>query len=189
MSKTRFCDNCVFLNKRKKKNPCNKNFTSTYDYITKKYIRDNKCKNKTLKIDKNKLLKKIKEETVDIFQKYIRYRDNFTCCCCGFFIDPNSKDAIKLMHAGHFLSRTIKPLLMDEKNVNAQCRNCNAQQDWLGVDPRYCSYMIKKYGVEVFDYLYNKKIQNWQEPTYEQWVELKKYWQNKLEEIKNARNK
>lgn len=187
MSTIRQCEGCEFLNKKRKTNPCNKDLLAVYDADRNIYIRAKNCRLKTKKVNKVKQLKKLKQETVDLFQKYIRYRDNFTCCCCGFFIDSKDKDATKLIHAGHFLSRTIKTLLMDEKNVNAQCRNCNAQQDWIGIDPRYCSYMVKKYGVDVFDYLYKKKVELWVEPTYEQWLELRDYWKSRLEEFNDKR--
>jgi len=93
-------------------------------------------------------------------------------------------EAKKLMHAGHFISRTVKQLLLDEKNVNAQCRDCNGQQDWKGVDPRYCSYLVNKYGPDIFDYFQLKKSIPWVEPTLEEWIKLRDFWKAKLEEFK-----
>lgn len=185
MGKVRTCDGCEYLNKKRKTNPCNLDLPSVYDAKNSIYKRPTICKNKPKKENPKKQLEKIKSEVIDIFQTYIRYRDNFKCCCCGFFIDKNDPDAKKLIHAGHFISRTVKQLLLDEKNVNAQCRDCNGQQDWKGIDPRYCIYMVEKYGPEVFVYLEKKKEQKWVEPTLDEWKSLKEYWLKRLEEVKN----
>ena len=181
----RTCNGCEKLNKKRKTNPCNNDLPAVYDAKSGIYKRPSSCKIKIKKIDPKKELQKIKDEVVDLFQTYIRYRDNFTCCCCGYHIDKDDKEARKLIHAGHFISRSIKQLLLDEKNVNAQCRNCNGQQDWIGIDPRYCSYMVKKYGPDVFDYLQHQKEKPWIEPSLEEWKNLRDFWQSKLEEIKN----
>lgn len=184
MSTIRKCDGCQYLNKKRKTNPCNQDLPAVYDAKNGIYKRPFSCKNKIKKLDRAKELKNLKEEVIDLFQTYIRYRDNFTCCCCGFFVDKNSPDAKKLIHAGHFISRSVKQLLLDEKNVNAQCRNCNGQQDWIGIDPRYCDYLVKKYGSDIFEYLQFKKEQPYIEPTLEEWFKLRDFWKAKLEEFK-----
>ena len=185
MGKIRTCDGCQYLNKKRKTNPCNIDLLAVYDAKSGIYKRPSNCKSKPKKENPKKQIDRLKNEIIDLFQTYIRYRDNFTCCCCGFFVDKNDPDAKKLMHAGHFISRTVKQLLLDEKNVNAQCRNCNGQQDWKGIDPRYCDYMVKKYGPEIFAYLQKKKEQEWVEPTLLELEELKIYWLKRLEEVKN----
>ena len=38
----------------------------------------------------------------------------------------------------------LKRILLDEKNVHAQCRECNGKQNWEGIDPRYTKYLISK---------------------------------------------
>jgi len=180
----RKCDGCQYLNKKRKTNPCNQDLPAVYDAKSGIYKRPSSCKNKAKKITEKQLISKLKEEVVDLFQLYIRYRDDFTCCCCGYHIDCNNPESKKLIHAGHFISRTIKQLLLDEKNVNAQCRTCNGQQDWIGIDPRYCSYMVHKYGPEIFDYLQAKKEIPYKEPTLEEWKNLRDFWKAKLEEFK-----
>ena len=180
----RTCNGCEYLNKKRKTNPCNKDLPAVYDAKNGIYKRPSSCKNKPKKSDPKKELQKIKDEVVDLFQTYIRYRDNFTCCCCNYHVDKDNPEAKKLMHAGHFISRTVKQLLLDEKNVNAQCRDCNGQQDWKGVDPRYCSYLVNKYGPDIFDYFQMKKTIPWSEPTFEEWVKLRDFWKLKLEEFK-----
>ena len=188
MAKIRTCDGCQYLNKKRKTNPCNNDLPAVYDSENGIYKRPFSCKIKPKKLNPKKELQKIKDEAIDLFQMYIRYRDNFTCCCCGFKVDKDNPEAKKLIHAGHFISRTVKQLLLDEKNVNAQCRDCNGQQDWKGIDPRYCAYMYLKYGPGIFNYLQKKKEETWIEPDYEGWVEIRDYWKSKLEEAKHGTN-
>lgn len=181
----RNCEGCQFLNKKKKTNPCKKDFKVVYDSKNGIYRRPSLCKIKEKKINPAKQLKKIKEEAIDLFQTYIRYRDNFTCCTCGFSVSSSDKDAKKLIHAGHFISRKISSLLLDEKNCFAQCRTCNYLQDKVSVNPRYITFLINKFGPEIFEYYY-KKIFN--EPKIERdlqyWEEQRNYWAKKLKEVK-----
>lgn len=177
------CDGCCKLNKKRKSNPCEINFNVIYDKVNKIFIRPNKCKKKILKIDPKKETRRYKDRAIDAFQMWIRYRDNWKCCCCGFQINPKEKDAKKLLHAGHFISRKFETLLLDEKNVHAQCRTCNGMQDWLGINPKYIIYLFNKYGLSVFEYFYNK-MNNKKKYTSEEWKQLAIYWETKLEEIK-----
>lgn len=185
MATIRSCEGCEFLNKRKKSSPCQKDFKAVYDSKSGIYKRPSSCKNKSKKVNSKQQLKKIKEEAIDLFQTYIRYRDDFTCCCCGFHIDKDHKDAKKLLHAGHFISRKISSLLLDEKNCFAQCRTCNYLQDKVSVNPRYILFLIEKFGPEIFEYYYDK-IYN--EPKIERdldyWTKQRDYWKAKLEEFK-----
>ena len=169
----RFCEGCTQLNKRLK-NPCQKGFEAVKGKVS--VIRPSKCKKKYQKakeIDFKKL-------AVDYFQMYIRYRDNWTCVVCGKHIDPQDPQAKMLLHAGHYISRIKTSLLLDEKNVNAQCRECNGHQNWEGIDPRYTQYLIRRYGTEVLEYFNQKK----NEICKPNWQELAEYWKNKLEEIR-----
>ncbi len=194
MARIKLCDGCIELNRRKKTEPCNKGFNCVYNAETKQFIRPNKCKTKFQKIDPRKELNKIKKEAVDSFQTWVRYRDNFTCCCCGKKVDKNSPEARKLMHPGHFVSRKIEWLLLDPLNCHAQCRECNGFQDWFGVQPNYFIYLYKKYGLGVFEYL-SKRIKEYfsvtkeqRKYTPEQWEKLRDYWKEKLEQIKNQKD-
>ena len=131
------------------------------------------------------LIKKVKEEAIELFQTYIRYRDDFTCCTCGFHIDKDHKDAKKLVHAGHFISRKISALLLDEKNCFAQCRTCNYLQDKVSVNPRYILFLIEKFGPEIFEYYYSKiYTKDETERDLDYWIKQRDYWKAKLEEFK-----
>lgn len=188
MSKVRSCEGCDFLNKKRKTNPCNRDLPAVYDATNNLYIRPNSCKEKVRKVDPKKELKKLKEQVADLFQMYIRYRDNWKCCCCGFFISPEDPEAKKLLHAGHVVSRRIENLIVDEKNCHAQCRDCNGKQDWFGLSPKYIIYLFKKFGLQLFEYL-DKKMDEDSNLTYEDWIRLRDYWQEKLnKEIERYNN-
>ena len=175
----RFCNGCTQLDKRLK-TPCKKGFNAVIGKT--EVIRPSGCKKKYKKA-KEIDFKKI---AVDSFQMYIRYRDNWTCVVCGKHINPQEEHAKMLIHAGHYISRTKTALLLDEKNVHAQCRECNGKQNWEGVDTRYTKYLINKYGIEILDYL-NKKKNEICKLSNEQWGELADYWKDKLEQIKRSR--
>jgi len=63
----------------------------------------------------------LKKKLWKVFSKYIRERDKYTCFTCG------RKATGSAMHAGHFISKSVGgiTLYFNEKNVNAQCYNCN----------------------------------------------------------------
>ena len=173
----RFCNGCTQLDKRLK-NPCKKGFNAVIGKV--ETIRPTQCKKKYKK-EKEIDYKKV---AVDNFQMYIRYRDNWTCVVCGKHIDPNDPQAKMLLHGGHYISRIKTSLLLDEKNCHGQCRECNGRQNWEGIDPRYTQYLIRKYGIEILDYL-NKKKNEIYKPN---WKELAEYWEQKLNEIKGEQN-
>lgn len=77
------------------------------------------------------------------FSKFIRLRDADTngiiiCCTCGKRVHWKDADA------GHFISRRHKVIKYDEKNVHAQCKNCNGFKH--GNEKLYYDFMLKKYG-------------------------------------------
>lgn len=178
----RFCNGCTQLDKRLK-TPCKKGFDAVIGKVS--TIRPSKCKKKYKKGAEESLTKKYKNIAIDNFQTYIRYRDNWTCVVCGKKIDPDTKESKMLMHAGHYISRTKTALLLDEKNVHAQCRECNGQQNWEGIDPRYTRYLISKYGTQILDYFDNKKNEIVQLSN-AQWQELATFWEEKLKEAKKS---
>ena len=73
------------------------------------------------------------------------------CATCG---------AVKswyLMDAGHFISRGaggVSGVYFDERNVNLQCKRCNAFEQ--GAYGGYRNYIIHKYSIEVLDELLQK---------------------------------
>ena len=63
------------------------------------------------------------------------------------------------MHAGHFISRGSRGasgVYFDERNVNAQCKSCNAFHQ--GRAENYREFMLKKYSQKVIDELERKNL-------------------------------
>lgn len=76
---------------------------------------------KKTKLRKNgkSTISRLKKKAWDAFSLWIRKRDKWTCITCG-------KQGIgSFMHAGHYISRRFNATLFDERNVHAQCMNCN----------------------------------------------------------------
>lgn len=94
-------------------------------------------------------------DTLDkIFSEYIRLRDSdqygmIRCISCGKRIKWKQADA------GHYIYRSHMALRFDEKNVNAQCRECNRFK--AGNLEKYKRGLIIKHGRFIIDYLENKK--------------------------------
>ena len=179
----RTCGQCGNLDKRKNP-PCKVGLPCYKSEKTGEYIRPNKCKKKALKakISRKMAIKNARNRAIDAFQMWVRYRDNWTCVVCGKHIDPGQEGAKQLMHAGHYISRKYKSLLMDPKNCNSQCRSCNWKQNLEGVDERYTKYVIDKYGASILDY-YNKKKNEIKKISSYEWEELANYWENELKKI------
>lgn len=185
----RVCGQCGNLDRRKNP-PCKLGLPCYQSEKTWEFIRPSKCKKKAVSVKKarTKAVKDAKNRAIDAFQMWVRYRDNWTCCVCGKHVDPQTEGAKQLMHAGHYISRKYKSLLLDPKNCNSQCKECNGRQNWEGMDPRYTKYMVNKYGPEILDYLYQKqheikKISN------AEWSELADEWEGKLENLKKMLDK
>lgn len=73
------------------------------------------------------------------------------CCTCG---DVKSWSR---MDGGHFISRGsggVSGVYFDERNVNLQCKHCNAFKQ--GAYAEYVRYIIKKYGKKMPDELRTK---------------------------------
>lgn len=180
----RTCGQCGNLDKRKNP-PCKLGLPCVKSEKTGEYIRPSKCKKKAVKakLARERALKNAKETAIDSFQMWVRYRDNWTCVVCGKHIDPDIPGAKQEMHAGHYISRKYKSLLLDPKNVHAQCKDCNGRQNWEGMDPRYTQYMIRRYGPEILDYLFQKQHEI-TKISHTDWLALAEKWSQKLEEIK-----
>ena len=185
----RFCSNCGNLDKRKNP-PCKLGLPCYASEKTGEYIRPSKCKKKAVKatVARKRALKNAKQRAIDAFQMWVRYRDNWTCVVCGKHINPELPGAKQEMHAGHYISRRHLSLLMDPKNVHAQCKNCNGAQNWEGMDPRYTKYIVNTYGPEILDYLYLKQHEICK-IGHTEWENLATYWEGKLEEIKKTLDK
>jgi hypothetical protein len=99
-----------------------------------------------------KLVKKLD----DVFQMYVRYRDDFTCCTCGRKFTRGERT---WLHAGHYISRGVYATRWNEKNVNAQCAGCNLKQSLADVEVihTYEVFLKTKYGDNVIDELLTLK--------------------------------
>jgi len=101
-----------------------------------------------------KTIKGSKRKAWEVFSKYIRLRDAIkttgtkTEAIC---ITCNKRFPTNKMHAGHFASRRHNNTLFDEKNVHAQCCNCNTFMG--GEQAVYGKAIDKKYGKGVSDKL------------------------------------
>lgn len=95
-----------------------------------------------------KLVKKLD----DVFQMWVRYRDDFTCCTCGRKFTRGERTQL---HAGHYISRGVYATRWNEKNVNAQCAGCNLKQSLADVEVihTYEVYLRAKYGDKIIDEL------------------------------------
>ena len=77
---------------------------------------------------------KLEKRLDDIVSEIVRKRDK-CCITCG-----GNKDS-----AGHFMKRRHNGTRWNLTNVNAQCWDCNRNDDWEA----YKSAMIMQYGEEV----------------------------------------
>lgn len=103
-----------------------------------------------------KSLPKLIKELDDVFQMYVRYRDNFTCITCGRKFPIGEKQQC---HAGHFISRKIYSTRWCEENVNCQCASCNLKQSLADVEVihNYEQRLKLKYGNDIIEKLLEKK--------------------------------
>ena len=123
-------------------------------------IKEKKVKVRIKKQNSVSYLKKKLWEKVSL---YIRLRDsdddNFcVCCTCG--IRKHYKDNIQ---AGHYVpSGSSSFHRYNEKNIHSQCGMCNVVRWWNLIE--YRPFMIKKYGLEYTEWLYetrNEIIKLW----------------------------
>ena len=83
---------------------------------------------------------------------YVSDNEFVRCCTCGKVMSRFSKNS----HAGHFISKGMggsSGVYFDERNVHAQCHNCNK---WMqGNGPEYYKFLLRKkdYGQKVIDEL------------------------------------
>ena len=175
------CDGCIYLNKRKKKSPCEKDLGAVYAGGF--YLRPYKCKIKEKKVDTKKELKKWKERAVIAFQTYIKYRDKWTCVVCGKKIDFNDPKERQQMNAGHFLSRKFVELLLNPQNCYAQCASCNLKQDIFGLHPKFIRFVIEKNGEQILNF-FEQHLETKSNSDVEYWKEKAIFWEEELEKEK-----
>jgi len=117
--------------------------------------------------------------------QYILLRDSMPgheycrCCTCGCVIPVRGHQS----HAGHFIGKGhggSSGVYFDERNVHAQCHNCNTYEQGNG--PAYYEFMLHKYGQEVIDELKLKhKL-----PRPHSISEYGIFYREKLKELKKA---
>ena len=98
----------------------------------------------------DKPLKWYKQKAKEAFQLYVRLRDAdkkglCRCCTCHTIVHYKECDG------GHFIRAHNMAVCFDERNVHAQCKQCNyyAGGQW----ERYIIFMQNKYGQKVIDEL------------------------------------
>lgn len=125
-------------------------------------MKTSSAKQKKIKV---KSISKLKKDAWTVFSRWIRKRDNYICITCG------KRGEGSFMNAGHYISRKHNATLFDERNVHAQCMNCNL---WgygnMGV---YTLFLQNKYGAGIIEELTKKSR------------EIKQWQPRELEEIQN----
>lgn len=121
------------------------------------------------------------------FSKYIRLRDwarqtdpdpwTAPCVSCRKMYPIAG---VGCAQAGHFITRKRTAILFDEKNVHAQCYNCNhtLKGNW----DQYYEAMLDMYGQEAIDDLMQRRFDHVKRPLYEL-EEGRDYWLRKLGEL------
>lgn len=116
-----------------------------------------------------------------MFSIYIRLKNmdkHWRCRCvtCG------KVEHWKYMQNGHYRSRLCNKYRFDERNCHPQCKGCNMVNGWNYRN--YHIYMVKRYGEEIEDMLWNDKEkvehkQGWYEENIMEWWKFIKwvlYW-------------
>lgn len=122
---------------------------------------------------KKQTISKLKDNLWKAFSLYIRQRDNYTCFTCG---RTGTGSAI---HAGHFIPSSTCGLFLryHEKNVHAQCYNCNINLGGNGAE--YYRRMVARYGQKEVDQLFKDKerITKW---TPDDYIALTKEYKSRI---------
>jgi hypothetical protein len=100
-----------------------------------------------------------------VFSTWIKMRDKNTCFTCGRIAEGSG------MHSGHFIPKSVGgiALYFHEKNVHAQCYNCN-----INLGGNQWEYG-KRLGIETVDELYrikNQVTEKWTVEDYENKIKL-----------------
>lgn len=127
------------------------------------------------------------EKEWEAFSRYIRMRDwakqvdpdpwTAPCITCHKMYPIAGKGC---MQAGHFITRGRTAILFDEKNVHAQCYNCN--MNLKGAWDNYYESMLRMYGQETIDDLMARRFDEVKRPLYEL-EEGRDHWKRKLKEL------
>lgn len=86
--------------------------------------------------------------TDDLFSKYIRTRDKWTCVKCGTYYPEGHRQGL---HCSHIYSRRHRALRWDERNAVAHCFHCH---QWFGGNPIESGEWARKHlGDDIVDEL------------------------------------
>jgi hypothetical protein len=128
---------------------------------------------------------KLKKKADTWFSKYVRYRDGqvkdgewvANCITCG------TEKPIKLLQAGHFVSRNCNPLRYEDMNVHAQCVGCNMFKQ--GEQYAHAREIDELYGSGTAETLHNQRHQTkkWTSAELEQIITDAKEYIKELEEL------
>lgn len=120
---------------------------------------------------------KAKKKLWEVFSKYIRTRDNYTCVTCG------KKGEGSGIHAGHYITKSVGGLSLyfHEQNVHAQCYRCNIHLsgNWTA----YERFIIQRYGEEVDKELKRLQLQGYRSISIKEYEELIEEYKKKLKDI------
>jgi hypothetical protein len=129
-----------------------------------------------------KSLQWFKKKAWDNFSVFVRLRDTDAegygkCCTCGKYIYFLKGDA------GHYIGR--EDLLIDEINVNLQCKRCNRFKE--GFKVKYKEFLIKKHGESVIDLLESRKRSGHKKDLFTWWTIIIHY-QDEAEKLFKGKN-
>ena len=116
-----------------------------------------------------------------LFSTFIRRRDmkeqKGTCYTCG-----KSFDTWKDSQAGHYLSRSMKATLFDERQVKSQCAQCNNPSMGAGRPREFAYRLVLEYGADILTDLKKKSMQDTKVDFYF-WYDNAKVFAKKLDEM------
>ncbi len=150
-----------------------------------------KPKKKTKK-PKAPSLSSLKEKVWQEFSLFIRLRDakrfeelfpeshnTVECVTCK---KPYPATGVGCAQAGHFIPGRKNAYLFDERQVRAQCYNCNLRLK--GNWPPYLEYMEDMFGKEAVDHM--RLVQRYEivSFTHDELIEKRAYYKTKVTELK-----
>jgi len=122
----------------------------------------------------------LKKKLDNVFSRYIRWRDKWTCYTCGKRGGPGQ------IQNGHFVSRSSNSLRYDEINCHAQCVGCNMFKS--GNMAEYARRLIDDFGDRIVHDLV-KKGKEIKQFTTKELQELIDYYEPLVREFENAKRK
>jgi len=119
----------------------------------------------------------LKRKADKVCSDYVRERDNWTCITCGHVGNKLDTDC------GHYIERDKMGTRFDEKNCNAQCKNCNI---WKKGNLRiYATRLEAKYGQGILQELEDKAATGKGKVPRAFLIEVISYYTEKLQQLKN----